>query len=729
MTVGIDRPGARSLWGKTIDSTGTFPLAAHLLDTGAVLAEYLETWVRSPQRDRLAEMCGLGARPESLPNALGHLAALHDVGKATPYFQGKAADRCVPGSNNQMVADVVESLGDQLIRDIIPADEERFERHAFGSGVALRRRVEIGDFACDVLAGHHGVFEVDLARFEPQPTQFGRPPILSGCASLWAGGESESPWVEAWDELAEICAEAFGEPLPRVENITSVPFITHLVVIADWIASQREVLRTAPLNSLARPARYVAARRGHIAKALEGLLGPPPPDTTGRAFAAMFPDVGTGEPNQLQRSMMELPERPGLTLVTAPMGVGKTEAALSRALLGRRGFYFALPTGATAKAMFGRVRSFVAAVADPSKPVSGSLLFHTSPLEDFYRAPVPVDGSATVSDGETAIVASEWLKGRHLALLATVGVGTVDRLLHGVLPHRYGFLKLGALAGRTVILDEVHAYDAYTSALVVRLVEWLAVGGADVVLLSATLPRAVTAELVSAWRSACAAANDHAADDADVSGATYPALMHVPAEPGGQILVKEVETSSYELGLEYFDGPDAATIAARARAIFSSRPPCFTAVIVNTVTLAQQIAEIIDRGADVDLHVLHSRMTARQRREATDVIEAVFGRDRSDMIERHVVLVATQVAEVSLDIDVDVMVSQLAPVAALLQRSGRLWRHSRANRKGSGPARFTPLTARQVPVRGFDASTDVVEGARRRTPRPDPSARRRAGPG
>lgn len=665
---------AADLWAKppTALTGRPFPLLAHLLDTGAVLQAYLGDRVAPRQLEVMADLCGLRDSAE-VPRSLAHLAALHDVGKATPYFQEKLGN------------DLDARLPSKLVEDVTANDRDVLSKHATASGLAVLRRTGQGNRSVDVLAGHHGTFDSDVSQFEPEPVRFGRKPLLTGCRSLWHSDSPPSDWVRAWEEIMATCARVFGERLPTIDAVAPVPFACQLVVLADWIASSETFLASAPLNTLDHPDEYVHRRTEQARAELTKRFGDPPPDTAGRRFAELFPGVAS-EPNALQSIVAELPRSSGLTLVAAPMGSGKTEAALLRALQGSAGFYFALPTGATAKAMFERVRGFLDAVA-PGNQIAGNVLFHSAATEEFYVEPSSDLASETTrSDAETVVVASEWLQGRHLALLAPVGAGTVDRILHGVMPHRYGFLKLGALAGRTVILDEVHAYDAYTSELIARLVEWLAFGGSDVVLLSATLPTPVTRRLTRAWQRGVRARSDAAAEGdgiPEVEPPAYPFVLHATDDPSDDPTTRTVEWSSYELELEHFDASTAEDFASTVEEILDDREPCHLAVIVNTVRLAQELAATLrDRVPGADLHVLHSRMTAAQRRSATEEVERRFGRKRPDHPDRHQLLVSTQVAEMSLDLDADVMVSQLAPIASLLQRSGRLWRHHRPSRTG-----------------------------------------------
>lgn len=667
------------LWGKTFDGDEAvvYPLLAHLIDTGAVLREYLGGgWVPRGRLEHLAGLFQVGV--DEVVDQLASLAALHDVGKLTLQFQSKLA-----GTGRSGVEEVRVEYPSSLTRSDGLGVDEVLGRHATMSAVAQRRRFGHGSFSCDVLGGHHGTFDFEWASALDDDR---RHPLGPRCRELWDTSSASSRWVEQWEAHQLSIIGLFGPPLLLCDPDawegefsplrSAVPFATQLVVLADWVASAR-LVSPEGLDVIDEPARFLELRTAAARDALRDLLGPPPPDTSGWSFPRLFPQL-TGGPRPLQQLVGDLPASPGITLVAAPMGEGKTEAALIRAFAGSTGLYFALPTGATSSAMFDRVVEFVSGIVGEAAAVVANVLFSGSNLHDFYAG----EDADSAAPDDASVVASRWLRGRHRALLAPVGVGTVDRALHGVFPHKYGFMKLGALAGRTVILDEVHAYDAYTGRLIERLIEWLAVAGADVVLLSATIPTSQAAQFINAYRSGCAAAAGVAVEPVDLAEFRYPSVVHLPAGCSGPATIQPLEVSSYELHLEVLDAEAPEEIASAFVELLSARPPCHAAVILNTVDAAQRVAQELLAAGGTDVHVLHSRMTARQRREATETVTNVFSRQRATTLERPAVLVATQVAEMSLDIDVDVMVSQLAPIASLLQRSGRLWRHDRGPRFG-----------------------------------------------
>ncbi|MEW6230021.1 MAG: CRISPR-associated helicase Cas3', partial [Bacillota bacterium] len=278
---------------------------------------------------------------------------------------------------------------------------------------------------------------------------------------------------------------------------------------------------------------------------------------------------------------------------------------------------------------------------------------------------------------EGAVVAEEWFTPKKRALLAPFGVGTVDQALLSVMRVKHGFVRLFGLGGKAVIVDEVHAYDTYTSTLLERLLAWLGAMGSPVILMSATLPAARRQALVKAY----------AGRDVAVVPTRYPRLTWVSSD--GSDTIHFAGGPIRKIELEWQVG-DRAEIASRLVGVIRSGG-C-AAWICNTVGQAQETYETLQRAATeaglevgssggdsllLDLFHAHYPYRERQRREARS-IEA-FGKEAKSRPER-AILVATQVVEQSLDVDFDLIVTEMAPVDLILQRAGRLHRHPKTRR-------------------------------------------------
>jgi len=443
----------------------------------------------------------------------------------------------------------------------------------------------------------------------------------------------------------------------------------------------------------------------------------------------------------------------GIVIIEAPMGEGKTEAALYLAdhwgiateapddsspgvSPGVRGCYVALPTQATSNQMFHRVRCFLAQ-RYPGNVVNLQLVHgHAALSAEFQTMKAngdqvfKVDG--VYSDGECAaeamsVVAAEWFTHRKRGLLAPFGVGTVDQALMAVLQTKHVFVRLFGLAYKTVIIDEVHAYDAYMSKLLERLLEWLAALGSPVVLLSATLPEKRRIALLAAYHRGLSA-KSKPATLARIELAKYPRITWATESETHEEHIEASADSSRTLQLKWVNGRvpelpgESCVLGEQLKGALA--PGGCAAVICNTVNRAQQVFRALQSYfAEDELDLFHARFlfTDRDQREKRALVR--FGKD-GDEIEveeerkkverpRRFVLVATQVIEQSLDLDFDLMVTDLAPVDLVLQRSGRLHRHSRTRPPGlSRPVLWISEPAnvsRGVPA--FDDGTKAVYDA------------------
>ncbi|OAS18965.1 hypothetical protein A5481_25415 [Methylobacterium platani] len=455
-----------------------------------------------------------------------------------------------------------------------------------------------------------------------------------------------------------------------------------LTALADWIGSNQAWFPyAAPEADL--PAYWAeACARAEAALREAGLVpGAPGPRLS---FAGL-----TGlslPPTAIQdwAGAVALPDGPLLILIEDVTGGGKTEAALMLAhrllAAGRAdGLYLALPTTATANAMVDRLLPLAARLyADGARP-SLALAHGRAALHPRFRAAAQGFSPAGPARGEEAdsgAVAPAWLaRESRRALLADLGVGTLDQAVLAVLPNRYGTVRLAGLAGKVLIVDEAHAYDAYVSAELARLVAFHAAGGGTTLVLSATLPAAAKAELVTNWRRGAGAAAA-ALDRSDYPLATLLAPGQAPVEAPLAARADLCRT------LAVARVPDAAAALARIR-IAAEAGACI-AWIRNSVGDALDGAAAL-RAAGLDPDLFHARFAVADRLAVEDRVRARFGKASTPDMRRGRVLVATQVAESSLDLDFDLVVTDLAPIDSVLQRAGRLWRHAGRDRPIPGP--------------------------------------------
>jgi CRISPR-associated endonuclease/helicase Cas3 len=236
-----------------------------------------------------------------------------------------------------------------------------------------------------------------------------------------------------------------------------------------------------------------------------------------------------------------------------------------------------------------------------------------------------------------------------------------------VLYVRHGTLRILGLADKTLIVDEVHACDEYQRAVLKILIEFQARVGATVILLSATLPQLHRQDYATAW----ARGRDVTAPV--LKATTYPLITQVR----DAVQTEQAVSAGHSRHVEVVDESDFGAIVQRITAAAQSgQCVCW---IRNTVKDAIEAYDMIEaQGVATDL--FHARFTNGDRADIEKRVLARFGKD-SKPTERHgQVLVATQVVEQSLDLDFDLMVTDLAPIDLLIQRAGRLHRHDRGDR-------------------------------------------------
>jgi CRISPR-associated endonuclease/helicase Cas3 len=494
--------------------------------------------------------------------------------------------------------------------------------------------------------------------------------VLIGGSPLALGDDS---WAEArralWRWLAETLDADFK---PDTRKTLSGPWaaaLTGLVITSDWIASNARWFSPTecPLED------YVPISRERTAAALDELTW-----RRWETFAADFPRRFGFPPRPMQQLIEQVAsdlDGPAMVLIEAETGSGKTEAALHLAaewtLEGwASGLFVALPTRATSNAMFRRILDFL--TANSKQPgVQTQLVHGWASLEAEFEHLLGYSYSGQPEESATAAVADRWFTYRRRGLLAPIGVGTIDQLLMGALRARFTPLRVWGVADKVVIVDEVHAYDVYMSTLLDRLLEWLGALAVPVVILSATLPADRKARLIAAYSGS-----------EPPSDRSYPSVTVV--SPGGRPRALPAASSKVRQ-IEVEKAPTAEPAYPEVSASLAmewSRRGANVLVVCNTVARAQTVASLLDDLGE-RLHLVHARLRHSDRMERERKLIAMFGPD-GDRPQGHVV-VGTQVLEQSLDLDLDLLITDLAPVDLLIQRVGRVHRHTREWRPVPAP--------------------------------------------
>jgi len=376
---------------------------------------------------------------------------------------------------------------------------------------------------------------------------------------------------------------------------------------------------------------------------------------------------------------------PGMVIVEAPMGLGKTEIALIAAeqlayATGRDGIFMGLPTQATTNAMFDRVEDWVEILAKAQDENFQINLMHGKKLFNRKYLALPNAVNVYADEGKTgSVVLNAWFSGKK-SILTKFTVGTIDNLLLMGLKQKHLFLRHLGFSGKVVIIDEVHAYDCYMDSYLCKAIEWLGTYHVPIVILSATLPKDKRNVLLRAYlkgkygkyyeKKLIAPANWENAQ-------AYPLLSILD---GNQIKqIKDFPGLSDQkpqtLQVQRLNEPDDELISAVVAKISNGG---IAGIIVNTVKRAQALAKLVPTG--IKLMVLHSAFLATDRTAQETDLQAAIGKHvvRPDKM----IVIGTQVLEQSLDIDFDVLYTDIAPMDLILQRAGRLHRHQIVRPKG-----------------------------------------------
>lgn len=643
-------------------------LPYHCLDVAAVGAVLLEQ--HGFLRTKLAGALSL---PEAVVQTwINTLLAWHDLGKFAERFQ-----QLKPELRRQWWGEIAMNYYDP-----------RHDSLGFLLWHDARRGLRL---ECEAWFGDEDFYLHFLQFWLPAVTgHHGTPPRLP------SGGTSAREHFQSHDQDAarQFCSETlglfqpdasaliarFGSKVWKTSLRESAWTLAGLAVLCDWLGSDREMFpyRTEPMplgeywENCALPQADRALRKSGVLPAAKAQ-----PQSLQQLFSGK---IETATP--LQRLAGELPILPGpqLFIMEDATGAGKTEAAglLAHRLMVQdtaQGLFIALPTMATANAMYERMakvyRRLFAESENPSLVLAHSArhlseTFSRSVLEGIAED-APYDGSE-----ETASVqCAAWLADhRKKALLADVGIGTVDQALLGILPARHQSLRLLGLRNKVLVVDEVHACDAYMHRLLCALLKFHAALGGSAILLSATLPLGMRRELVAAFHDGLQTACPQ------LAALDYPLLTRSSRAGCAEMAIATRTEVGRRVAVRQVHGLDAVYAEIR-RAVETGRCVCWVRNTVHDARTAY--AELAAFGwVDADkLDLFHSRYTLQDRLRIEGEIVRRYGETSGPEQRKGRILIATQVVEQSLDLDFDVMVSDLAPIDLLIQRAGRLQRHVR----------------------------------------------------
>lgn len=673
------------LWAKI--GKGTYeerhPLLHHLIDVGCVAGHLWQGVLRQPARERFASALGLDT--DAAGRWMSFWTAAHDIGKASPWFQARNGDARVAlhtagfnftGASNRPHGTISTGVLQTLLVE--------HDRAWTAVDKKLARRVAIA------VGGHHGLFPASNTVNELSTNEL-------GCGYQWDHARHEL--LGNLTNVFGLCDCSAPRDLTGPDAHWPMMVLAGLTSVADWIASNKDDFRHTPDAIDIASYAKLSHERANDALSKLGWLAWQADQSNAQSFEKLFPKCFP--PRPLQEAVIDAAERivgPSLVLIEAPMGEGKTEAALYLAdqwnhAHSGQGLYVALPTMATGNQMFERVTEFLKH-RYPEDRINLHLVHGLALLSEQYDK-LRLDAIADIHDNDDLsgkVVAEEWFaKNKKQAMLAPFGVGTIDQALLSVLQVKHVFVRLFGLAGKMVILDEVHAYDTYMSALLERLLEWLHALGCSVVLLSATLPAERRTALLKAWTG-----KEPPEDTSNYPRLTIahgseiqspqPFNTDLARRSKVQVTWCETERLAEELKVALGNGGCAA-------------------VIRNTVGEAQATYRLLKEqlgfkhpseldADDVEtptIDLFHARFVFDDRRKIEERVLERYGKGsdgepHNPNRPKKSILVATQVIEQSLDLDFDLMVSDVAPIDLVIQRAGRLHRHPRPGRRIATPS-------------------------------------------
>lgn len=706
-------------WAKTTHDKDKHPdafhpLICHLIDVSSVTQKMWDKVLSGAEKNRIAEAFGFKTDLYLAGKIVSFIAGLHDLGKCSPPFTLRGQNDSDENQTKRLLK-LYENTGFYESY----AEPARKAPHGYVTACELPEILSeefhfpselINDISI-LIGGHHGIF--------PRAVQ------LQDLALEKFVGNAH--WKTARRELAVKLAETLEIPKninfdnkPNLKN-ADIMILAGLVSVADWIGSNTEFFICEIQNSETSDfdvdlGEYLGKSLTQAEKSLRSFGWILSKNTNSKAvsgnqnltdekkFDKLFPFIDNRR--HLQDVAIEMGKElteTGIVIVEAPTGEGKTEAAMYLANvwnnnLNLNGYYFALPTQATSNQMFGRVNDFLSN-SFPGENIQNQLMHgHSSlsaefeTLKENHRQFIKnISDDECVGDACTpSVVAAEWFTYKKRGLLAPFGVGTIDQALLAVLQTKHVFVRLFGLANKTIIIDEVHAYDAYMSAILEHLLEWLAALGSPVILLSATLPIEKRNKLLKAYQKGLGNKLS------EIENGVYPRISYAVA---GKIKTRQLNTSDKNrrtINLEKID--DNFVEKLKENLIGGG---C-AAIICNTVARSQELFDLILRDEffqgndEIDglpkVDLLHSRFRYLDRKKREDICLKRFQKPDKNGDNNHrpacAVLISTQIIEQSLDLDFDLMITELAPIDLLLQRAGRLQRHERNYR----PANFADDT-------------------------------------
>lgn len=609
--------GIKELWAKTEPFES---IESHLLKTGLVCSVSIKESSLKLIYNVLKENIEY-INEQEFQNFLCYVVAMHDIGKVSPFFQMK----------NTEMADRLESEG--LNQDYSRVFQHECQSEYYMSNILRNKGFDrkFVEYTAKVVGLHH----------ERHYTKKGQAVSLSSKVEIF--------WMNAVEELEKRIFNTYIFDSKNIVNIKNYDvffnFLQGLIIICDWVASSLSKYCLEDLDKI--KILDILKKYGFINSKVNW------------KEIGYLEYLGCSKENLQLRPIQKWTEEYlkynnfDFLIIEAGTGEGKSSVGFYSAFQKMKmeaGFYLALPTKTMVNSKYLELEKIL-------KPYN----VHLTLLHGNRTLVEGVENTYKYIDGNNIVDVSDFLVAEtRRGLLNKYLIGTIDQLLFSVLPNRYSILRLIGLAGKTLILDEVHAYDAYTSSLISVLLTWCKALNIKVILMSATLTRGLKEQYLKAYIG----------KTVDLNEQSYPLVTLVDTEDIKEIVIEQdksrnisLECKNILLNLE--------EQCANIKGYYNMGSNIV--VYKNTVSEAQELYKLCKKEGIKNILLCHSRFKLEDRGRIENEILKFFGKNIINRPQQFLVI-TTQVLEASLDIDFDIGFSDVAPIDIIFQRMGRVCR-------------------------------------------------------
>ena len=611
------------LWAKTEPFEN---VESHLLKTGLVCQVALQYSTLKHIWNILKSNITF-ENETNLLNFISYIVAMHDIGKVSPFFQEK----------DERMAELLEA--EELSQEYSGIFQHECQSNYYMYDIFKKRGIDkkyISKYSKVVGLHHERIFNKGK--------------------SIALDSDIEDFWLDCVNEIEEFVYSYFpfnSQSIGYIHN-QDVFFniLQGLIIICDWIASSEEfnlysvediIKNNQIIVDILKKYGLGIQKVNWIDINYSSLLNVPLDALKLRPIQEWTQDYFKNNSYDFM-------------IVEAGTGEGKSSVGLYSAMQNMNiedGFYFALP-------MKSMVNSKYRELEEIFKPFNMPItLLHGS--RDLVEG-VSNEYSYIENETNKNIAVSSFLtSSTRRGLLNKYIIGTIDQLLFSVLSNRYSILRLIGLVGKTIILDEIHTYDAYTSSLICVLLQWCKALNIKIILMSATLTKNVKEKYL----------NSYLGTNIELKSIDYPLVTVCKKNKVMEIPIQGSEKNK-SINLKYFDCIDDIN---RQYDLIKELYDKNTNIIVykNTVNSAQELYKVCKNNGIENILLCHSRFTVEDRAKIEKKVLQLFGKNSSNRPDKFVII-STQVLEASMDIDLDMGFSDIAPIDILFQRMGRVCR-------------------------------------------------------